>query len=411
MIPGYRSFELLGRGGSADVYRAWEDSLHRYVAVKVLRPGAPGDERWRTRFEREKALHAQLAGRGLAVVPVFRADVTSDGRPYLVMQLYDGSVHDWIVAEGTTFTDAQAVAVLRPVAEAVQGAHDLDIVHGDIKPENILLSEGGPALGDFGVARAVSSPRSGSKGPGASLPDRRLTLRHAAPEVLDGEPPTRASDVWSLGSTLYRMLAPACAFEPRSGESLDDFRHRVRFDPPPPIMRQLQDGVWELIEAAMAKDPASRPDARDLRRSLDAIARVQLPTTAPTLTRGATVVPPPADAPPLPPGTGATVDPEPPPVEPLPVEALPGPVPAADAAIADAAVTATGGPGPADGGSASATTADPAPEVAGPPWPNPSPFAARHDAPLAPPPTVRGGRRSYGPPAPPAGPRRVPSPV
>ena len=372
MIPGYRSFEPLGHGGSADVYRAWEDSLHRYVAVKVLRASSPhDDDRLRSRFEREKALHAQLAGRGLAVVPVFRADVTADGRPYVVMQLYDGSVHDWLVQEGTTFTDAQAVAVLRPVAEAVQGAHDIDVVHGDIKPENILLSEGGPALGDFGVAKVVPPDA-----PGGATEAERLTLRHAPPEVIDGEGPSRAGDVWALGSTLYRMLAPECPYELRPGESLAAFRHRVRYEPVPPIMRQLQEGLWELIESAMAKDPATRPDARDLRRRLDAIARVQLPTTAPTLTAGATVVRPPADVP-LPPGTGA-------------------PAPASDPAppISEPAPETGAGFAPVSGAGSSEAT----------PWPDPSPYASRHDAPLPPPPTAGRGRRATPLPAPQATP-------
>ena len=419
VIPGYRSFELLGRGGSADVYRAWEDSFHRYVAVKVLRAGGADDL-----FERERVLHARLTGRRLAVVEVFHADVTQDGRPYITMQLYDGSVHDWLAREGTTFTDAQAVAVLLPIAEAVQGAHDLDVVHGDIKPENILLSENGPGLADFGVAKMAPL------GVTAGGEPERLTLRHAAPEVLDGEAPSRLSDVWSLGSTLYTMLAGRGPFELRPGESLAAFRHRVRYDPAPPMLRVLHPGLWDTIEAALTKDPATRlPSAHALRDRLQAIARGQLPTHPPTLTAGATVLPPPADAPdpsatspsPASPGGAALPAPTstatPAPAAPVPAApAPPAPTPPPEAPAPSPAATAPPAPTPAPAAPAPGPTAAaalppegttaPAPEPATAPpagapdtdssptpeagddttaWPPPTAYAARHDVPPVPP--------------------------
>jgi len=405
VIPGYRSFELLGRGGSADVYRAWEDSFHRYVAVKVLRAGGADDL-----FERERVLHARLTGRRLAVVEVFHADVTQDGRPYVTMQLYDGSVHDWLAREGTTFTDAQAVAVLLPIAEAVQGAHDLDVVHGDIKPENILLSENGPGLADFGVAKMAPS------GAAAGGEPERLTLRHAAPEVLDGEAPSRLSDVWSLGSTLYTMLAGRAPFELRPGESLAAFRHRVRYDAAPPMLRVLHPGLWDTIEAALTKDPATRlPSAHALRDRLQAIARGQLPTHPPTLTAGATVLPPPADAPdpsatpPSPASQGDAARPAPTstatpaPAAPVPTATAPPaptPPPEAPAAPAPSPTAAAATAPPPEGTTAPAPEPVTAPPVGAPDtdssptppqsddttaWPPPSAYAARHDVPPVPP--------------------------
>lgn len=290
MIPGYRNFDLLVRGGSADIYRAWQDSVRRYVAVKVVRNDRAGERDLRD-FAREKAVHTDLAQRGLAVVQVIDARRTDDGRPCLVMQLYDGSVQQWLDEASTTLTVEQAVQVLVPIATVLQAAHDSRVVHGDVKPENVLLSEAGSALADFGSANGAAAP---ALEPGQRT---RLTPRHAAPEVLAGGAPTPQSDVWSLGSTLYRLLAPRAPFEQAPGEPAAAFVDRVRYDPVPGMLRPLNAPVSDLLAAMLAKEPAARPAAGEVRdRLLDLGGDLPAPPPL-AFASPATRVAPPPDAP------------------------------------------------------------------------------------------------------------------
>jgi serine/threonine protein kinase len=256
VIPGYRDLAPIGEGASGTIFRARDEALHRSVAIKVLRTADPAGPEGR-RFEQEKELHARLAGLRLGIVPVFHAGATPDGHPYLVMELYEGSVQDHLAREGS-FPEADAVEIMLTVAEAVAGAHGLGVVHGDIKPENVLLSAQGAALSDFGIARIV--PRRGRRG---ESDDRSggLTPRHAAPEVLDGSSAaTERSDIWSLGSTLYTMLTCRPPFEPQSGESLERFALRIRREPTPRVpYRHLSPGLEELIGGALDPDPSRRP--------------------------------------------------------------------------------------------------------------------------------------------------------
>ncbi len=294
-IPGYRAFDVVGSGATSVVYRAWHDATRRYVAVKVLQVDDPHDPAL-PRFERERETLGRL-GSHPHIVQVFDAGLSADGRPFVVMQLYAGSVADWLTKRQTTFAEGDAAAVVAAIAGATERAHEHDVLHRDIKPENVLLSRDGPGLADFGIA---ASSQAGVD------PDRRFTPRHTAPEVLDGSgAPSVQSDIWSLGSTLYTMLSGRPPFERREGEAPLAFSLRVRVEPLRDIPRRIDPSLLAAVQAMLAKDPSDRPrsagEARDL---LDAVASRHGKHDWPSLPDASPEAPPPEGLPARPGGTG-----------------------------------------------------------------------------------------------------------
>lgn len=253
-IPGYQVTEEIGRGGFSVVYKAYQVALERVVALKVLTVGQAGD-RAQQRFLREVRLTTRLSGHP-HVVTVLDAGTSASGRPYLAMDYFElGSLHDRLRAQGP-LPAADVAAIGVKVGGALSAAHELGILHRDIKPRNILVSRfGEPALADFGVALLVSGPeRTGQTD--AITP--YLTPYHAAPETLDGAEPSVAADIYSLGSTLYELLAGRPAYY-RDGAGVGQLITRIMREPPPPLTRpDIPEPVREAVLRAMSREPAGR---------------------------------------------------------------------------------------------------------------------------------------------------------
>jgi serine/threonine protein kinase len=148
----------------------------------------------------------------------------------------------------------EVVAIGAKVADALAFAHQQDVLHRDIKPDNILLSpDGEPLLADFGIARHIVATQ--TAGPAA------LTPAYAAPEVISGRTPTPSSDIYSLGATLFAIMAGEPAFVETLEDELPAFAYRVCNNPVPDLLRHqgIPGDVCQAIEGAMAKDPADRP--------------------------------------------------------------------------------------------------------------------------------------------------------
>ena len=254
-IGGISGASLIGQGGFGVVYRAEHRALDRTVAVKIL--SAPGfDDDTRRRFERECDAIEALAGHG-HVVPILDSGINAWGRPFIVMEyMARGSVAERIAAAGP-LTWPVAIDIGISIASAVAASHAAGILHRDIKPQNVLLSAyDEPKLGDFGIASlAAEQTNSGSVA---------ASLEHAAPELLNGDSATQATDVYALASTVYTMLAGASPFARRTGEALPGLVARIMTEDVPDLRPQGVPGaLCDVLERGLAKDPAERFSSAD----------------------------------------------------------------------------------------------------------------------------------------------------
>ncbi|NUP33316.1 MAG: protein kinase, partial [Streptomycetaceae bacterium] len=245
------------------VYRAVQESVDRAVALKVLTVAGP-DEDTRRRFDREVRLAGKLSGHP-HVVTVLDTGTTASGRPFLAMDLYDGgSMKEWLGRRGP-LTPPQAAAVGAKIAEALAAAHELGVLHRDVKPNNILVSRyGEPALADFGVSCLLDSSASGS------VLDI-FSPQHAAPELMTRGVPSVSSDVYALASSLYELLEGRPPFG-GNGQDVRATMFRTVSEPAPRAACPGMPGLADAIERAMAKDPLDRfPDAAAFARELRAL--------------------------------------------------------------------------------------------------------------------------------------------
>ncbi|WP_433430901.1 serine/threonine-protein kinase [Nonomuraea sp. CA-141351] len=260
--PGYRVLDQAGQGGFAVVYRAYQERLDRVVALKVLSVDRV-DQRTMRRFQRELQLTGRLTGHP-NVVTVFDTGVTRSGKPYIAMDFFEnGSLRDKVRTEGPLPVPDVLRAGVK-LAGALAAVHEAGVLHGDIKPQNILISRYGElAIADFGVARVVDSSE-------ISATSQAFTPLHAAPEVLTGRPHSASTDIYSLGSTLYHLLAGRPAFHNPADPSIAPLMYRVLSIDPPPINRSdVPPPVFETILRAMSKQPEARyGSAREFARRL-----------------------------------------------------------------------------------------------------------------------------------------------
>jgi non-specific serine/threonine protein kinase len=262
---GFVDAREIGRGGFGVVYRCTQTALDRTVAVKVLT--ADLDEENRARFLREQRAAGRLTGHP-NVVPILQVGITDNGRPYIVMPFHNQNSLDQRIRQRGPLPLVDALRVGVKIAGALDAAHNLGILHRDVKPANILLTDyGEPALTDFGIAHIAGGFETTT---GVVTGSPAFT----APEVLAGEPPSRAADVYGLGATLFAAVTGHAAFERRSGEQLMAQFVRMATEPgPDPRERGVADDVSALIEAAMSIDPGLRPSIAELGQQLQQAQR------------------------------------------------------------------------------------------------------------------------------------------
>jgi len=251
-IDGIEDATEIGRGGFATVFAASQPQFKRMVAVKVLDVGAL-DEENQHRFERECEAMGSLSSHP-RIVTVHDAGITEDGRPFLVMEhMSGGSVGDRLRSDGAV-PWREAVDIAINIAQALDAAHSRGVIHRDVKPDNVLVSEFGEVqLSDFGIARITGGQETRAGIVTASL-------SHAPPEVLDGSRPTAQSDVYSLASSLYVMIAGTTPFERTTDETQIPQIRRIITEPPAPlVVAGMPPAVAAVIERGLAKDPADRP--------------------------------------------------------------------------------------------------------------------------------------------------------
>lgn len=257
----------LGGGGMSRVFEACEVSLGRSVVVKLLSPEvAPGVSV--ERFRKEIQVAANL--RHPHIVPLFSAG-TADGMLYYTMPYISGESLASRLEHSPLFSVAEAVDIAKEVADALEYAHRLGVVHRDIKPGNVLLEGGHAVVTDFGIARAVQQV---SGAPRHSLTQVGFVLgtpTYMSPEQGSGDEIDGRSDLYALGCVLHEMLTGAPPF---TGPTMQSILVQHLVHPPPVITRpDVPEALQDVLRVALAKAPderyASAADLRDALRAID----------------------------------------------------------------------------------------------------------------------------------------------
>jgi eukaryotic-like serine/threonine-protein kinase len=241
----------IGRGGMGQIYLAEDRELGRKVAIKVLDDRFAGNEQLRERFKREALAAARLSGHA-HVVTIFDVG-ESQGRPFIVMEYLPGGTLGDRTRQGPV-EPGEALSWLGQIAEALDAAHELGVVHRDVKPPNLLFDARGElVVADFGIAR-VADTLTGMTATGTVLG----TAGYLAPEQALGQPATPASDRYALGVIGYQLLTGGRPFE-RQSETAEAAAH---IHEPVPLASERQAGLPRAIDGvfdrALAKDPAER---------------------------------------------------------------------------------------------------------------------------------------------------------
>lgn len=279
----YRIESLIARGGMATVYAASDLRLRRTVAVKVMHTSLAEDPEFVHRFEREAHAAAQLANPHVVAVHDQGRDADT-GAIYLVMEHVSGrTVREIMVARGA-LTEAQALAVVDPVLQALAAAHDAGFVHRDVKPENVIVSDTGQIkVTDFGLARAIIASPLSAATQGVLIG----TVAYLSPEQVNRGFADARSDVYGAGVLLYELLTGDV---PHTGETpLAVAYQHVHNDVPPPSLAKpgLPPMIDALVERATRREPAERfQNAREflaaVRSARAAVDRAYTPRPMPT---------------------------------------------------------------------------------------------------------------------------------
>lgn len=268
----YEVLQRLARGGMATVYRAWDRRLERIVAIKVMHDGLGDDAEFIAKFDREARAAARLCDEN--VVSIFDQGY-DHGRPYIVMEFVEGQTLRSIITRDAPMSPLRALQMIEPVAAALSVAHDAGLVHRDVKPENVLISDRGAIkVADFGLARTISSQTSNNT-QGLLIG----TVSYLPPELLTTGTAHSWSDVYSTGIVLFEMLTGT---KPFTGETPITVAYKhVNEDVPLPSRvlaakhpqqarrEPIPDYVDALVASCTRRNPNSRPhDGRELLRRI-----------------------------------------------------------------------------------------------------------------------------------------------
>ena len=253
----YRVEQLIGRGGMADVYKVWDEARADHLAMKVLREDLAQDKIFVRRFQREAQTLAKLQHR--SIVRFFGLE-QEDVLVFLLLEYVEGtSLREQIFRAKGPFSLQQVAEVLRPICAAMHFAHQMGVVHCDLKPGNILINKHGEILvTDFGIARMLDAATSTMVGIG--------TPAYMAPELIRGEDPTPQTDIYALGVILYEMLSGGeRPFTGERAEITGSTAERVRWEQMKAEPKSLDeynsdinDEIHSIVSKCLEKDSMNR---------------------------------------------------------------------------------------------------------------------------------------------------------
>jgi serine/threonine-protein kinase len=258
-IPGYTLLGKVGKGAMATVYKGRQNSLDRIVAIKVLPRKMSDNPEFVDRFYKEGKAAARLSHNN--IVQAIDVGSTVDGFHYFVMEYVEGkTLYDFMqpapVGEGRTFSEREALDIMIQIADALVHAHERGLIHRDVKPKNILLTDDGIAkLTDLGLARDVDDKRAAETEAGKAYG----TPYYISPEQIRGEVDIDfRADIYSLGATFYHMVTGRPPFDGETPTAVMHKHLKQPLTPPDHLNMALSAGVGEIIEFAMAKNRDER---------------------------------------------------------------------------------------------------------------------------------------------------------
>src|ERR687885_1052372 len=260
----------------ADVFLAHDNVLGRDVVLKLLKDQYLGDEKFIERFRREAQSAAALSHPN--IVSIFDRGSSEDGTYYIAMEyLPGGTLKDRILRRGA-LPARTAAAVALQIAEALRCAHERGVIHRDIKPHNILITESGDVkVTDFGIARAASS--STMTRTGSILG----TAHYISPEQAMGEPVSQGSDLYSLGVVLYEMLTGTLPYDAETPIGIAMKHVNGHLVPPRELNPDVPKGIDAITIRLLAKNPDERySDAAELIEDLERVTKGLEPASATT---------------------------------------------------------------------------------------------------------------------------------
>ena len=264
LLGRYEILEAIGRGATSSVSKARDTMIGRIVALKTLQPGL-SDLEWLERFLSEAQIVGQLSHPGIVSLHDVGIDESS-ATPYLVMEYIVGQPLDRLLAAGEARPE-HVYTWGAELARALAYAHSRGIIHGDVKPANILVNEDGRAkLTDFGFARWATSI--------SHSEDLRGTPAFLSPEQIEGRMPDGRSDLFSLGIVLYRLATGRRPFEGDSVEAVCGQILNAAVTPPTEIDPTLPRALNVVLARCLAKNPTERyADGEQLAAALEAVGR------------------------------------------------------------------------------------------------------------------------------------------
>lgn len=253
-IANYQIIEQIGMGGMATVYKAYQPSLDRYVAIKVLSTHLTGDSEFNERFQREAHSVARLEHPHILPVHDYGQ---IDNLSYIVMRFVEGGTLEEII--GKRISLSHITNLITQIAKALQYAHERGIVHRDVKPSNVLLDRGDWVfLTDFGVARMLDAPtRVTASGVGIGTPE------YVSPEQGQGLSIDGRSDIYSLGIVLFELLTGRVPFEADTPVAVVWKHVNEPLPEPRSLNPQIPEAIEQVVLKAMAKSPDDRYQSAD----------------------------------------------------------------------------------------------------------------------------------------------------
>ncbi|WP_460494202.1 serine/threonine-protein kinase [Dactylosporangium cerinum] len=243
----YRLDERIAGGGMGDVWRGTDEVLGRTVAIKVLLPALLEEPGFAERFRGEARTMATINHPGVVDIYDYGSE---NGTAFLIMEYVEGDALSRTLSRVGRLTPARAMALVAQAADALHAAHEKGIVHRDVKPGNLLVRPNGTlVLTDFGIARSAAIAQLTAAGSVLG------TASYISPEQASGAQATPLSDVYALGVVAYQCLSGQRPFE---GDNPLQIAMRHVRDMPPPLPADIPPAIVQLVERAMAKDPAAR---------------------------------------------------------------------------------------------------------------------------------------------------------